>query len=74
MRFSLRLPVPIRSKMSLWAWILIGATTALALSLLVSLAVAAILGGISREVSQLLEPEAWGLAPRKQAKATAARA
>jgi hypothetical protein len=55
-------------------WILIGATTVLALSVLVSLAVAAILGGISREVSELLEPEAWGWAPGKPAKATAARA
>ena len=60
--------------MSLWAWILIGATTVLALSVLASLAVAAILGRISREVSQLLEPEAWGLAPWRQTKATTARA
>jgi hypothetical protein len=59
--------------MSVWAWILIGATTVLALSVLVSLAVGAILGGISREVSQLLEPGAWGLAPPMQAKAAAAR-
>ena len=60
--------------MPVWDWILIGATTVLGLSVLVSLAVAAILGGISREVSQLLEPEAWGWTPQKQAKATAARA
>jgi len=60
--------------MPVWAWILIGATTVLALSVLVSLAVAAILGGISRDVSQLLEPEAWGFAPWKQTKATTARA
>jgi hypothetical protein len=56
------------------AWILIGATAMLAVSVLASLAVAAILGGISREVSQLLEPEAWGLAPWRQTKATTARA
>jgi hypothetical protein len=54
--------------------ILIGATAVLALSVLVSLALAAILGGISREVSQLLEPEGWGLAPRKQAKAATSQA
>lgn len=55
------------------AWILIGATVALAVSVLASLAVAAVLGVISREVSQLLEPEAWGLVPPMQAKPTAAR-
>jgi hypothetical protein len=60
--------------MPVLAWILIGATSLFALSALVSLAVAAILGGISREVSQLLEPEAWGLAPWKPTKATTARA
>jgi len=57
--------------MPVWASILIGATAVLGLSVLVSLAVAAILGGISRDVSQLLEPEAWAWAPRKQAKARA---
>jgi hypothetical protein len=60
--------------MPVWALILIGATAVLALSVLVSLALAAILGGISREVSQLLEPEGWGLAPRKQAKAATSQA
>jgi hypothetical protein len=60
--------------MPVLAWILIGATSLLALSALVGLAVAAILGGISRDVSQLLEPEAWAWAPWKQTKATAARA
>jgi hypothetical protein len=55
------------------AWIMIGATAALTVSVLASLAVAAVLGVISREVSRLLEPEAWGWAPRRQPKATAAR-
>ena len=44
--------------MSVWAWILIGTVGALAVSLLTSLAVAAILATIGREASELIEFEA----------------
>jgi len=60
--------------MPVWTWIVIGSATVLALSVVASLAVAAILGRISREVSELLEPEPWASAPRKQPKPTPARA
>jgi hypothetical protein len=43
--------------MPLWAWTLMGATSVLALSALVGLAAGAILGSMSREVSELLEME-----------------
>jgi hypothetical protein len=60
--------------MPLWAWTLIGATTVLVLSALVGLAVGAILGGITREVSELLEMEPWSSAPLRHEKTAAARA
>jgi hypothetical protein len=60
--------------MPVWAWIEIGAASVIALSIVVSLAVAAILGSISSEVSQLLEVDSYASASRKHAKATAARA
>jgi hypothetical protein len=60
--------------MPVTAWIAIGTAAVLALSVIASLAVAAVLGSISREVSELLAVEPYGLAPRKQAKATPARA
>jgi hypothetical protein len=59
--------------MPVLAWIVIGAATVLSLSVVVSLSVAAILGRISREVSQLLEIEPCAWAPRKRTKAMAAR-
>ena len=49
--------------MSLWVWILVVSGTLLALSLLVGLALAAILGSISRELSELVELERWADAP-----------
>lgn len=55
------------------AWIVIGATTVLALSATVSLALAAILGSISGEVSELLELEPRARGWRKQAPTVAAR-
>ena len=58
----------------MWAWIEIGAASVIALSIIVSLGVAAILGSISSEVSQLLEIDPHASAPRKNAKAAAARA
>ena len=57
----------------MWAWIEIGATSVIALSIVASFAVAAILGSISSEVSQLLEPDPCAWAPQKQAKVVAAR-
>jgi hypothetical protein len=52
-------------------WIAIGAATMLALSVLVGLAVAAILGRISREISELHEMEPWAVAPPTRAKVLA---
>jgi hypothetical protein len=60
--------------MPLWTWAVIGATALLALSVLVGLAVGAILGSISREVSELLEMGPWSSAPLTQEKIAAARA
>ena len=60
--------------MPVLAWTVIGATTVFGLSVLVGVAVGAILGSISREVSELLEMESWASAPLKQAKSAAERA
>jgi hypothetical protein len=60
--------------MPLWAWTLIGATTVILLSALVGLAVGAILGSITREVSELLEMEPWSSAPLRHEKTAAAQA
>jgi hypothetical protein len=53
--------------MSIWVWITIGAGSFLILSLLVGLAVAAILGNIGRRVSELYETEDWATAPPARA-------
>ena len=58
--------------MPVTAWIVIGTAAVLALSIIASLAIAAIFGSISREVSALLEPDPYAWA-RKQAKVVAAR-
>jgi hypothetical protein len=55
-------------------WIAIGAAMMLALSILVGLALAAILGRISGEVSELLEAEPWAVAPPARAKVLTPRA
>lgn len=60
--------------MPLWAWTLTGATTVLALSALVGLAAGAILGSVSREVSELLEMEARSSAPPRRERTAAAGA
>jgi hypothetical protein len=44
-------------------WIVIGLATALTLSVIAGLAVAAVLGTIGRSVSELLDLEAWTSAP-----------
>jgi hypothetical protein len=53
-------------------WFVIGAATGIALSFLVGLAVAAVLGSVSREASRLLDAEAWAVAPPSRARRLAA--
>jgi hypothetical protein len=60
--------------MPLWAWTLMGATSVLALSALVGLAAGAILGSISRDVTELLEMEPRSSAPLRLEKTAAPRA
>jgi hypothetical protein len=48
---------------SWWLWVVIGATAFLVLSVAVSIVLAAILGRIGNEVSQLIETEVWTNAP-----------
>ena len=45
--------------MSAWSWMIVGIGGFLALSFVVAFAVAAILGRIGQEVSELLEAETW---------------
>ena len=49
--------------MSAWWWVLVGIAAFLLFSLVVGLALAAILGRIGEEVSELLEGESWVSAP-----------
>jgi hypothetical protein len=49
--------------MSSWTWAIVGAGAFLLLSGVIGLGLAATLGRISREVSDLLEPELWASAP-----------
>jgi hypothetical protein len=56
------LPIPLDT-MTVWAWIGVGVAGLLAVSLVVGLAIAQVLGTISGEIGQLLEAEAWTLAP-----------
>jgi hypothetical protein len=44
-------------------WLIVGAAAFLVISVSVGLAIAAMLGGISSEVSRVLEAEPWALAP-----------
>jgi hypothetical protein len=56
--------------MSIWIWILIGTSGVFAVSFVVSLAVAAVLARIGREVSELIEFEPWApssVTPAKEA-------
>jgi hypothetical protein len=48
---------------SWWLWVVIGAGGFLVLSVAVSIVLAAILGRIGGEVSQLIETEVWTNAP-----------
>jgi hypothetical protein len=50
--------------MSAWSWVIMGTAAFFLLSVAVSFALAAILGHIGREVSELLEePDVWTDAP-----------
>jgi hypothetical protein len=49
--------------MSTWAWVGVGFGAFFLLAALLSLAVAAILGRISREASELIESELWAQVP-----------
>jgi hypothetical protein len=49
--------------MSTWAWVLVAVAAFLLLSVTVGLGLAAILGRISREISELLDPELWSSTP-----------
>ena len=53
--------------MSVWVWILVGIGVLFAVSLLVSVAVAAILESIGRDFSKLVELEAWASSPLTRA-------
>jgi hypothetical protein len=52
--------------MTLWAWIGVGISGLVALSLVASLAIARILGTISEEITELLDAEPWASAPLKR--------
>ena len=58
--------------MTVLTWIAVGAGSFLVLSLLVSLAVAAVLGRISQRISDLHEVDAWTVAPTTRGLADAA--
>jgi hypothetical protein len=49
--------------MDIMFWLIAGAATFLVISVSLGLAIAAMLGGISSEVSRVLEAEPWALAP-----------
>jgi hypothetical protein len=53
--------------MTTWGWVGIGAGAFLALSLVVALVMARILGSIGSGISQLFEDEAWTSAPLTRA-------
>ena len=53
--------------MSVWEWVAIGIGAFSSLTLVVGLAVARILGSISRDVTDLLETEMWSAAPISRA-------
>jgi hypothetical protein len=49
--------------MLMWLWIAIGLGAGLLVSVVVGLAVAAVLGAIGREISELYESETWTTLP-----------
>jgi len=60
--------------MTVWAWIGVVVAGLLAVSLLVGLAVARVLGTVSGEIGQLLEAEGWTAAPLTREMARPAQA
>jgi hypothetical protein len=52
-----------RATLSYWVWIFVGVGSFLLLSLLVGLALAAVLANIGRSASDLYETEEWALTP-----------
>jgi hypothetical protein len=53
--------------MPMWIWIVIGVGSFLGLSLLVGFALAAILGTIGRQISELHETDDWAMLPPTRA-------
>jgi hypothetical protein len=53
--------------MPMWVWIVIGVGSFLGLSLLVGLGLAAILGSIGRQISELHETDDWAMLPPTRA-------
>ena len=51
----------------MWVWIVIGVGSFLGLSLLVGLGLAAILGTIGRQISELHETDDWAMLPPTRA-------
>lgn len=51
----------------MWVWIVIGVGSFLGLSLLVGLGLAAILGTIGRQISELHETDDWAMVPPTRA-------
>jgi hypothetical protein len=54
-------------EMPMWIWIAIGVGSFLGLSLLVALGVAAILGAIGRQISELHQTDDWATLPPTRA-------
>jgi hypothetical protein len=54
-------------EMPMWVWIVIGVGSFLCLSLLVGLGLAAILGTIGRQISELHETDDWAVLPPTRA-------
>jgi hypothetical protein len=54
-------------EMPMWVWIVIGAGSFLGLSLLVGFALAAILGTIGRQISELQQTDDWTTLPPTRA-------
>jgi hypothetical protein len=52
--------------MSIWVWVPIGGVALMAVPIVVSLAVARILGGIAWDVSRALDQELWSSAPLRR--------
>jgi len=54
-------------EMPMWVWIVIGVGSFLGLSLLVGFAVAAILGTIGRQISEIQQTDDWAMLPPTRA-------